>query len=162
MAPLQVHLKSIVSIKSLIASRNERKSRYISSLLDLESKVLACRKLDGIQGKESQLNSKQLLVERATVTLENNKNEYRKVLTHSLTKFLTLTHSLTYLLTHSITYSLTLIGDTPATAGVHGIQAREGLGSEEDHHVISADSTGLLPALSRGLGCGFAVNQGNE
>ena len=59
MAPLQVHLQSIVSIKSLIASRNERKSRYISSLLDLESKVLACRKLDGIQGKESQLNSKQ-------------------------------------------------------------------------------------------------------
>ena len=98
----------------------------------------------------------------------------RFLLTHSLTQFLTLTHSvphsyslththsLTYSLTHILTYSLTLIGDTPATAGVHGIQAREGLGSEEDHHVISADSTGLLPALSRGLGCGFAVNQGNE
>ena len=85
--PLQEYLQSILSIKNLITSRNERKGRYISSLLDLESKFMSCRKLEGIQGKESQLNSKQLLVERATVTLENNKNEYRKVsnsLTHDI------------------------------------------------------------------------------
>lgn len=87
LVPLQEYLQSIMSIKNLIATRNERKGRYISSLLDLESKFMSCRKLEGIQGKESQLNSKQLLVERATVTLENNKNEYRKVSNHLHTYF---------------------------------------------------------------------------
>ena len=87
LVPLQEYLQSIMSIKNLIVSRNERKGRYISSLLDLESKFMSCRKLEGIQGKESQLNSKQLLVERATVTLENNKNEYRKVSNHLRTYF---------------------------------------------------------------------------
>jgi hypothetical protein len=85
--PLDDYLRVVNSIKSAVQQRIDKKSIYLSSLVDVEAKSNAYRKLSGVAGKETQANVKEEAVKVAQEHSDLAKAKFEKVTERLLNEF---------------------------------------------------------------------------
>lgn len=85
--PLEEYSRMLQSIKLAMQQRAAKKTAYINSLIDVEAKTQAFKKLQGVSGKESQAEQKEQAVSVAQDVADNAKVEFEKVSERLLTEF---------------------------------------------------------------------------
>ncbi|KAJ1433311.1 Vps5 C terminal like-domain-containing protein [Ochromonadaceae sp. CCMP2298] len=85
--PLEEYSRMLLSIKSAMQQRQNKKNAYLNCMVDVEAKQNAYRKLLGVPGKEGQVEAKEAAVVVAQRTADAGKVEFEKVSERLLTEF---------------------------------------------------------------------------
>mmetsp|Transcript_19608 Transcript_19608/g.33300 ORF Transcript_19608/g.33300 Transcript_19608/m.33300 type:complete len:512 (+) Transcript_19608:61-1596(+) len=85
--PLEEYSRMLYSIKGAMQQRLNKKNAYLSSMIDVEAKQNAYRKVLGVPGKEALVEVKEQAVANAQKAADNAKSDFEKVSERLLTEF---------------------------------------------------------------------------
>jgi hypothetical protein len=85
--PLEEYSRMLFSIKHAMQQRAAKKSAYIACMVDVDVKTNAYKKVQGVAGKEAQVEQKEQAVTAAQDAADAAKAEFEKVSERLLTEF---------------------------------------------------------------------------